>query len=68
MALQPKLRGLVSRVLRWGVLNTATALSGVDLVRHVDVLARPDALAHTAVRRVLRALQDVAARVQRDSR
>ncbi|WP_431075094.1 LysR family transcriptional regulator [Microbacterium phyllosphaerae] len=39
-------------------------LSDVDLVRHVDVLARPDALAYTAVRRVLRALQDVAARVQ----
>ena len=42
-------------------------LAGIELVRHVDVLARPDALAYTSVRSVLRALQVVAARVQRDS-
>lgn len=39
-------------------------LAGIELVRHLDVLARPDALAYTSVRRVLRALQVVAARVQ----
>jgi DNA-binding transcriptional LysR family regulator len=33
---------------------------GVALVRHVDVLARPDALAHAAVRTVLDALRRVA--------
>ncbi|MDQ1124351.1 LysR family transcriptional regulator [Microbacterium trichothecenolyticum] len=37
-------------------------LSDLTLVRHVDALARPDALAYAAVRRVLRALQIVAAR------
>ena len=36
-------------------------VTGVSLVRHVDVLARPDALAHAPVRRVLAALQHVAA-------
>jgi len=36
-------------------------VTGVSLVRHVDVLARPDALAHAPVRRVLAALQRVAA-------
>ncbi|GAA1229938.1 DNA-binding transcriptional LysR family regulator [Microbacterium phyllosphaerae] len=39
-------------------------LGGIELVRHLDVLARPDALAYTSVRRVLRSLQVVAARVQ----
>jgi DNA-binding transcriptional LysR family regulator len=34
---------------------------GVSLVRHVDVLARPDAIAHAPVRRVLEALREVAA-------
>ncbi|WP_082087550.1 LysR substrate-binding domain-containing protein [Microbacterium sp. SA39] len=34
---------------------------GVPLVRHVDVLARPDALAHASVRAVLEGLQAVAA-------
>ncbi|KQQ26873.1 LysR family transcriptional regulator [Frondihabitans sp. Leaf304] len=34
---------------------------GVTLVRHVDVLARPDAIAHAPVRRVLKALREVAA-------
>jgi DNA-binding transcriptional LysR family regulator len=34
---------------------------GVTLVRHVDVLARPDAVAHASVRRVLAALKEVAA-------
>jgi DNA-binding transcriptional LysR family regulator len=34
---------------------------GVPLVRHVDVLARPDALAHAPVRTVLAALRRVAA-------
>lgn len=33
---------------------------GVSFVRHVDVLARPDALAHAPVRRVLAALKKVA--------
>lgn len=33
---------------------------GVPFVRHVDVLARPDALAHAPVRRVLAAIQAVA--------
>lgn len=37
-------------------------IRGVDLVRHVDVLARPDALAQASVRRVLDALRAVAAR------
>jgi DNA-binding transcriptional LysR family regulator len=36
-------------------------IAGAFLVRHVDVLARPDALAHTPVRTVLAALQKVAA-------
>jgi hypothetical protein len=36
-------------------------LEGAGLVRHVDVLARPDALARTAVRTVLAALRRVAA-------
>lgn len=36
-------------------------LADVDLVRHVDVLARPDTLAYAAVRRVLRTLRTVAA-------
>ncbi|QCR19368.1 LysR family transcriptional regulator substrate-binding protein [Agrococcus sp. SGAir0287] len=40
-------------------------LDDVDLVRHVDALARPDALASAAVRRTLEALVDVAARVPR---
>lgn len=35
-------------------------LADVDLVRHVDALSRPDALAHAAVRRVLSALRSVA--------
>jgi DNA-binding transcriptional LysR family regulator len=35
-------------------------VSGVALVRHVDVLARPDALARTSVRTVLAALRRVA--------
>lgn len=34
-------------------------VDGVALVRHVDVLARPDALAHAPVRRVLAVLQEV---------
>lgn len=37
-------------------------LIDLPLVRHVDALARPDALAYAAVRRVLRALQRVAER------
>nr|WP_236720372.1 LysR family transcriptional regulator substrate-binding protein [Rathayibacter sp. VKM Ac-2630] len=37
-------------------------VEGVALTRHVDVLARPDALAHAPVRRVLEVLQDVSAR------
>jgi DNA-binding transcriptional LysR family regulator len=37
-------------------------LSGVQLVRHVDVLARPDTLALSPVRRVLTALRTVAGR------
>ncbi len=41
---------------------------GVSLVRHVDVLARPDAVALTPVRTVLRALQDVAAVASRRAR
>jgi hypothetical protein len=36
-------------------------LVGGGLRRHVDVLARPDALAHAPVRRVLAALQRAAA-------
>ncbi|GAA3213350.1 LysR family transcriptional regulator [Microbacterium terregens] len=36
-------------------------VTGVSLVRHVDALARPDAIAHGPVRRVLSALQEVAA-------
>jgi DNA-binding transcriptional LysR family regulator len=40
-------------------------VTGVTLVRHVDVLARPDALAHAPVRRVLAALQEVAAAATR---
>lgn len=36
-------------------------ISGVRLARHVDVLARPDAVASAPVRRVLRALRTVAA-------
>ncbi|MDN4614128.1 LysR family transcriptional regulator [Leifsonia sp. F6_8S_P_1B] len=36
-------------------------ISGVTLARHVDVLARPDAVASAPVRRVLRALRKVAA-------
>ncbi|RWZ52606.1 LysR family transcriptional regulator [Labedella phragmitis] len=36
-------------------------VAGAPLVRHVDVLARPDALARTTVRSVLTALSDVAA-------
>lgn len=36
-------------------------VTGVSLVRHVDVLARPDAIVHTPVRKVLAALQKVAA-------
>ncbi|MFE1643962.1 LysR family transcriptional regulator [Microbacterium sp. P01] len=35
-------------------------VTGVALVRHVDALARPDALAHAPVRRALVALQEVA--------
>ncbi|MWV58065.1 LysR family transcriptional regulator [Rathayibacter sp. VKM Ac-2754] len=38
---------------------------GASLVRHVDVLARPDALARTPVRTVLAALRRVAAAVER---
>lgn len=37
-------------------------LADVDLVRHVDALSRPDALASAAVRRTLAALVDVAGR------
>ena len=37
-------------------------LADLALVRHVDALARPDALAYAAVRRVLRALRTVAGR------
>ncbi|MFJ4036492.1 LysR family transcriptional regulator [Microbacterium sp. NPDC090007] len=37
-------------------------LVDLPLMRHVDVLARPDALAYAAVRRVLRVLQTVSAR------
>lgn len=37
------------------------SIEGVDLVRHVDVLARPDALALQPVREVLAALRRVAA-------
>ncbi len=37
-------------------------IRGVELVRHVDVLARPDALALASVRRVLDALRAIAAR------
>lgn len=37
-------------------------LADLELVRHVDALARPDALAHAAVRHVLRALRTVAER------
>lgn len=37
-------------------------LADLDLVRHVDALARPDALAYSAVRRALTALRAVAAR------
>ncbi|WJS90548.1 LysR family transcriptional regulator [Microbacterium testaceum] len=37
-------------------------LADVALVRHVDALARPDALAYAAVRRVLSALRTVSAR------
>ena len=40
-------------------------LAGVTLSRHVDVLARPDALARAAVRRVRAALVDVAADLAR---
>lgn len=40
-------------------------LAGVTLNRHVDVLARPDALARAAVRRVRAALVDVAADLAR---
>ncbi|MCK6067951.1 MULTISPECIES: LysR family transcriptional regulator [Microbacterium] len=40
-------------------------VTGVSLVRHVDVLARPDAIAHAPVRRVLAALQEVAAAATR---
>ena len=36
-------------------------VAGATLARHVDVLARPDALAHTPVRTVLAALQRVSA-------
>lgn len=36
-------------------------VTGVRLARHVDALARPDAVAHARVRRVLAALQEVAA-------
>jgi DNA-binding transcriptional LysR family regulator len=36
-------------------------VTGLSLVRHVDVLSRPDAVAHTPVRRVLAAVQKVAA-------
>lgn len=42
-------------------------VAGVTLVRHVDVLARPDAMAHASVRRVLAALQDVAAAATRQA-
>ncbi|MDF2992854.1 MAG: transcriptional regulator [Microbacterium sp.] len=37
-------------------------LADLPLVRHVDALARPDALAYASVRRVLRALRAVAGR------
>ncbi|MFJ4253389.1 LysR substrate-binding domain-containing protein [Microbacterium sp. NPDC090003] len=37
-------------------------VAGATLARHVDVLARPDAVAHASVRRVLRVIQDVAER------
>jgi DNA-binding transcriptional LysR family regulator len=37
-------------------------LADLELVRHVDALARPDTLAYAAVRRVLQALRTVAAR------
>lgn len=37
-------------------------VAGATLARHVDVLARPDAVAHASVRRVLRVLQEVAGR------
>ncbi len=40
-------------------------VAGLALVRHVDVLARPDALARAAVRRVLGALADIAADLAR---
>lgn len=36
-------------------------VTGVSLIRHVDVLARPDAIVRTPVRNVLAALQKVAA-------
>jgi DNA-binding transcriptional LysR family regulator len=39
-------------------------IDGVDLVRHVDVLARPDALAVSPVRTVLTALREVASAVE----
>jgi hypothetical protein len=39
-------------------------IDGVDLVRHVDVLARPDALAVSSVRTVLTALREVASAVE----
>ncbi|MBO0984973.1 LysR family transcriptional regulator [Rathayibacter sp. SD072] len=38
-------------------------VEGVALARHVDILARPEALAHAPVRRVLAVLQEVAGRV-----
>lgn len=41
-------------------------LDGPALVRHVDVLARPDALALTPVRQVLEALRAVAGRLTRE--
>jgi len=43
-------------------------VEGVSLVRHVDVLARPDAVAHAPVRVVLAAVQKVAAGATRRSR
>lgn len=43
-------------------------IEGAGLVRHVDVLSRPEALARAAVRRVLSALVDVTRAASEDSR
>lgn len=40
---------------------------GTPLIRHVDVLARPEALAHATVRRVLSALENVVTEATRPS-